>query len=83
MVSVSPAAVNDDSKRGHYRGKIMGYMDRAEHIKAHVNQMKEGNNKVANEAHLCNAKCGAQSLRHHTLNSTECATNLHIFVFKC
>lgn len=47
-MSVSPAAVNDDSKRGHYREKIMGYMDRAEHIKAHVNQMKEGNNKVAN-----------------------------------
>ncbi|XP_061548050.1 MIT domain-containing protein 1 [Phycodurus eques] len=34
-------AVNDDSKRGHYRGKIKGYMDRAEQIKAHVNQKKE------------------------------------------
>ncbi|XP_077436034.1 MIT domain-containing protein 1 isoform X2 [Vanacampus margaritifer] len=34
-------AVNDDSKRGHYREKIKGYMDRAEQIKAHVNQMKE------------------------------------------
>uniref|UniRef100_A0A3Q3XNM2 MIT domain-containing protein n=1 Tax=Mola mola TaxID=94237 RepID=A0A3Q3XNM2_MOLML len=34
-------AVKDDSKRGHYRDKIKGYMDRAEQIKAHVNQMKE------------------------------------------
>lgn len=33
--------VRDDSKRGHYRQKIKGYMDRAEQIKAHVNQMKE------------------------------------------
>ncbi|XP_051938286.1 MIT domain-containing protein 1 [Hippocampus zosterae] len=33
--------VSDDSKKGHYREKIKGYMDRAEHIKAHVNQMKE------------------------------------------
>uniref|UniRef100_A0A1A8BT21 MIT, microtubule interacting and transport, domain containing 1 n=2 Tax=Nothobranchius kadleci TaxID=1051664 RepID=A0A1A8BT21_NOTKA len=31
----------DESKRGHYREKIKGYMDRAEQIKAHVNQMKE------------------------------------------
>lgn len=36
-------AVKDDSKRGHYRDKIKGYMDRAEQIKAHVNQVKEGN----------------------------------------
>lgn len=34
-------AVKDDSKKGHYREKIKGYMDRAEQIKAHVNQMKE------------------------------------------
>ncbi|XP_028292672.1 MIT domain-containing protein 1 isoform X4 [Gouania willdenowi] len=34
-------AVKDESKRGHYREKIKGYMDRAEHIKSHVNQMKE------------------------------------------
>ncbi|XP_073329789.1 MIT domain-containing protein 1 isoform X2 [Pagrus major] len=34
-------AVKDDTKRGHYRDKIKGYMDRAEQIKAHVNQMKE------------------------------------------
>ncbi|XP_045909089.1 MIT domain-containing protein 1 isoform X1 [Micropterus dolomieu] len=34
-------AVKDDSKRGHYRDKIKGYMDRAEQIKAHVSQMKE------------------------------------------
>ncbi|XP_029980856.1 MIT domain-containing protein 1 [Sphaeramia orbicularis] len=34
-------AVKDDSKRGHYREKIKGYMDRAEQIKAHVNQEKE------------------------------------------
>lgn len=38
-----PSAVKDESKRGHYRDKIKGYMDRAEQIKAHVNQMKEGN----------------------------------------
>lgn len=37
------AAVKDDTKRGHYRDKIKGYMDRAEQIKARVNQMKEGN----------------------------------------
>lgn len=37
------AAVKDDSKKGHYRDKIKGYMDRAEQIKVHVNQMKEGN----------------------------------------
>uniref|UniRef100_A0A8D0CY51 MIT, microtubule interacting and transport, domain containing 1 n=1 Tax=Sander lucioperca TaxID=283035 RepID=A0A8D0CY51_SANLU len=34
-------AVKDDSKRGHYREKIKSYMDRAEQIKAHVNQLKE------------------------------------------
>ncbi|KAM3608089.1 uncharacterized protein V6R79_018951 [Siganus canaliculatus] len=34
-------AVKDDSKRGRYRDKIKGYMDRAEQIKVHVNQMKE------------------------------------------
>ncbi|TNN04361.1 hypothetical protein fugu_001390 [Takifugu bimaculatus] len=34
-------AVKDDSKRGHFRDKIKGYMDRAEQIKAHVNQVKE------------------------------------------
>lgn len=34
-------AVKEDSKRGHYREKIKGYMDRAEQIKAHVNQLKE------------------------------------------
>lgn len=33
--------VKDESKRGHYRQKIKGYMDRAEQIKVHVNQMKE------------------------------------------
>lgn len=36
-------AVKDESKRGHYRDKIKGYMDRAEQIKAHVKQLKEGN----------------------------------------
>ncbi|KAF6717064.1 MIT domain-containing protein 1 [Oryzias melastigma] len=34
-------AVRDESKRGHYRERIKGYMDRAEQIKAHVNQVKE------------------------------------------
>lgn len=34
-------AVKDDTKRGHYREKIKGYMDRAEQIKAHVHQEKE------------------------------------------
>ncbi|XP_049585004.1 MIT domain-containing protein 1 [Syngnathus scovelli] len=34
-------AVKDESKRGHYREKIKGYMDRAEQIKAHVNKTKE------------------------------------------
>ncbi|XP_003961790.1 MIT domain-containing protein 1 [Takifugu rubripes] len=34
-------AVKDDSKRGHFRDKIKGYMDRAEQIKSHVNQVKE------------------------------------------
>ncbi|XP_022062731.1 MIT domain-containing protein 1 [Acanthochromis polyacanthus] len=33
--------VKDDSKKGHYREKIKSYMDRAEQIKAQVNQMKE------------------------------------------
>ncbi|KAG8000496.1 MIT domain-containing protein 1 [Nibea albiflora] len=41
LMDVLKAAVKDDSKRGHYREKIKGYMDRAEQIKAHVNQMKE------------------------------------------
>lgn len=35
-------AVKDDSKKGHYREKIKGYMDRAEQIKDHVNKLKEG-----------------------------------------
>ncbi|XP_058478297.1 MIT domain-containing protein 1 [Solea solea] len=34
-------AVKDDSKRDYYRKKIKAYMDRAEQIKALVNQMKE------------------------------------------
>ncbi|CAG05794.1 unnamed protein product [Tetraodon nigroviridis] len=34
-------AVKDDSKKGHYRDKIKGYMDRAEQIKARVIQLKE------------------------------------------
>ncbi|XP_077584563.1 MIT domain-containing protein 1 [Stigmatopora nigra] len=34
-------ALNDESKRGHYREKIKGYMDRAEQIKVHVNKAKE------------------------------------------
>lgn len=34
-------AVNDDSKKIHYREKIKGYMNRAEQIKIHVNQLKE------------------------------------------
>ncbi|KAK2839984.1 hypothetical protein Q5P01_013724 [Channa striata] len=34
-------AVKDESKRGHYREKIRGYMDRAEQIKEHVNQLRE------------------------------------------
>ncbi|XP_071395395.1 MIT domain-containing protein 1 isoform X1 [Centroberyx affinis] len=34
-------AVKDDSKKVHYRAKIKGYMDRAEQIKVHVNQLKE------------------------------------------
>ncbi|XP_023261099.1 MIT domain-containing protein 1 isoform X1 [Seriola lalandi dorsalis] len=41
LMDVLKAAVKDDSKRGHYREKIKGYMDRAEQIKAHVSQMKE------------------------------------------
>ena len=39
---VMQAAVKDEAKRGHYREKIKGYMDRAEQIKSHVNQLKEG-----------------------------------------
>lgn len=35
-------AVKDDSKKGHYREKIKGYMDRAEQIKEHINKSKEG-----------------------------------------
>ncbi|XP_061580577.1 MIT domain-containing protein 1 [Cololabis saira] len=34
-------AIKDESKRGHYRERIRGYMDRAEQLKALVNQMKE------------------------------------------
>ncbi|CAL8266536.1 unnamed protein product [Lota lota] len=34
-------AVKDDPKKVHYRGKIKGYMERAEQIKVHVNQLKE------------------------------------------
>lgn len=34
-------AVKEDSKKLHYREKIKGYMDRAEQIKVHVNQLKE------------------------------------------
>ncbi|XP_062312561.1 MIT domain-containing protein 1 [Osmerus eperlanus] len=34
-------ALKDDSKKLHYRDKIKGYMDRAEQIKVHVNQLKE------------------------------------------
>uniref|UniRef100_A0A8C6UHK1 MIT, microtubule interacting and transport, domain containing 1 n=1 Tax=Neogobius melanostomus TaxID=47308 RepID=A0A8C6UHK1_9GOBI len=34
-------SVKEDLKRGHYRERIKGYMDRAEQIKAHVNQLKE------------------------------------------
>ncbi len=36
------SAITVDSKRQHYRGKISQYMDRAEKIKEHVNQAKEG-----------------------------------------
>lgn len=41
------AAVREDSKKGHYRDKIKGYMDRAEQIKAHVLQLKEGSHERA------------------------------------
>ncbi|KAI4805947.1 hypothetical protein KUCAC02_010539 [Chaenocephalus aceratus] len=41
LMDVLKASVKDDSKRGHYREKIKGYMDRAEQIKSHVNQLKE------------------------------------------
>ncbi|XP_066563029.1 MIT domain-containing protein 1 isoform X1 [Amia ocellicauda] len=34
-------AVKDDSKKAHYRGKIKGYMERAEQIKVHLQQAKE------------------------------------------
>lgn len=37
-----PTVVKDDSKRERYRDKIKSYMDRAEHIKSHVKQIKEG-----------------------------------------
>lgn len=40
------AAVKDDSKKVRYREKIKGYMDRAEQIKVHVNQLKEGNQRL-------------------------------------
>ncbi|KAJ0070134.1 hypothetical protein NL108_002444, partial [Boleophthalmus pectinirostris] len=33
--------VREESKRGHYREKIKGYMDRAEQIKCHVDKLKE------------------------------------------
>ncbi|KAM8856627.1 MIT domain-containing protein 1 isoform 2-T2 [Spinachia spinachia] len=41
LMDVLKATGNDESKRGHYREKIRGYMDRAEQIKVHVHQMKE------------------------------------------
>lgn len=34
-------AVKDESKKGHYRGMIKSYIDRAEQIKSHVNKLKE------------------------------------------
>ncbi|XP_077473255.1 MIT domain-containing protein 1 [Stigmatopora argus] len=34
-------ALKDESRRGHYREKIKGYMARAEQIKVHVNKAKE------------------------------------------
>lgn len=37
-----PTVVKDDSKRERYRDKIKSYMDRAEQIKSHVKQIKEG-----------------------------------------
>ena len=36
------SAVTDEAKRKHYRQKISDYMDRAEKIKQHVDQEKEG-----------------------------------------
>ena len=36
------SAVTDEAKRKHYRQKISEYMDRAEKIKQHVKQEKEG-----------------------------------------
>lgn len=60
-----PPAVKDDSKRGRYRDKIKDYMDRAEQIKAHVNQMKEGNGATASAKAGLNC-CGARmSCRPH------------------
>lgn len=37
-----PTVVKDESKRERYRDKIKSYMDRAEQIKSHVKQIKEG-----------------------------------------
>lgn len=37
-----PIVVKDDAKRERYRDKIKSYMDRAEQIKSHVKQIKEG-----------------------------------------
>ena len=36
--------VQDEAKKKHYRQKIEGYMDRAETIKTHVEQQKQGQN---------------------------------------
>ncbi|XP_072300847.1 MIT domain-containing protein 1 isoform X3 [Eucyclogobius newberryi] len=41
LMDTLKAAVREDSKRGQYREKIKGYMDRAEQIKCHVNKLKE------------------------------------------
>lgn len=49
------SAVKDDSKRGHFRDKIKGYMDRAEQIKVHVNQVKEGNHSWARPNFNCSS----------------------------
>lgn len=53
LFPVSLSAVKDDSKRGHFRDKIKGYMDRAEQIKAHVNQVKEGKHSRARPNFNC------------------------------
>ena len=42
IVLVCSSAVTDEAKRKHYRQKISDYMDRAEKIKQHVDQEKEG-----------------------------------------